>query len=199
MEEILAEPGAMERVLANYDPPRGNPKFITALAALFRREFGWQLGPENVAITAGGQLMRIEGLDQPGGAGGYLIIDRRSQRMVMVVPKEKHYLELPASDVFSRGFLLNAAMGFTRRGNETVAGLPCTVWEISARSGGGTACITDDGVLLRGRGQRGAQAIEATRVAYGPQPATLFKPPADFTRLDVPPPPQRGAPPPPQR
>lgn len=55
MEEILAEPGALERVLANYDPPRGNPKFIAALAALFRREFGWQLGPENVAITAGGQ------------------------------------------------------------------------------------------------------------------------------------------------
>jgi len=55
MEEILAEPGAMERVLANYDPPRGNPKFIAALAALFRREFGWQLGPENVAITSGGQ------------------------------------------------------------------------------------------------------------------------------------------------
>ena len=55
MEEILAEPGALERVLANYDPPRGNPKFIAALAALFRREFGWQLGPENIAITAGGQ------------------------------------------------------------------------------------------------------------------------------------------------
>jgi valine--pyruvate aminotransferase len=55
MEEILAEPGALERVLANYDPPRGNPKFIAALAALFRREFGWPLGPENVAITAGGQ------------------------------------------------------------------------------------------------------------------------------------------------
>jgi valine--pyruvate aminotransferase len=55
MEEILADPGALERVLANYDPPRGNPKFIAALAALFRREFGWQLGPENVAITAGGQ------------------------------------------------------------------------------------------------------------------------------------------------
>ena len=55
MEEILAEPGALERVLANYDPPRGNPKFIAALAALFRREFGWQLGPENVAITSGGQ------------------------------------------------------------------------------------------------------------------------------------------------
>lgn len=150
-----------------------------------------------LAITAGGQLMRIEGLDQPGAAGGYLIIDRRTNRMLMVVPKEKHYLELPASDVFARGFLLSATMGFTRRGSETVAGLPCTVWEISARSGGGTACITDDGVLLRGRGQRGAQAIEATRVTYAPQPATLFRPPADFARLDLPapPPPLRGTPP----
>jgi valine--pyruvate aminotransferase len=55
MEEIMAEPGALEKMLANYDPPRGNPRFIAALADLFRREFGWPLGPENVAITSGGQ------------------------------------------------------------------------------------------------------------------------------------------------
>ncbi len=55
MEEILAEPGACERTLANYDPPRGNPRFLAALAGLFHREFGWQLGPENLAVTAGGQ------------------------------------------------------------------------------------------------------------------------------------------------
>ena len=55
MEEIMAEPGALEKMLANYDPPRGNPRFIAALASLFRREFGWPLGPENVAITSGGQ------------------------------------------------------------------------------------------------------------------------------------------------
>lgn len=55
MEEILAEPGTLERTLANYDPPRGNPRFLEALAGLFRREFGWDLGPENLAVTAGGQ------------------------------------------------------------------------------------------------------------------------------------------------
>lgn len=151
-----------------------------------------------LAITAGGQLMRIEGLGQPGGDAGYLIIDRRSKRMLMVVPKDKHFLELPASDVFSRGFLLNSAMGFTRRGSETVAGLSCTVWEISARAGGGTVCVTDDGVLLRGRGQRGRQEIEATKVTYATQPSALFKPPADYARLDVPPPPQREPPKPPR-
>lgn len=55
MEEILADPGALERVLANYDPPRGAPGFIAALAALFRREFDWEVDESNLAVTAGGQ------------------------------------------------------------------------------------------------------------------------------------------------
>jgi valine--pyruvate aminotransferase len=41
--------------VANYDPPRGNPAFIAALAGLFQREFGWQVDARNFAITAGGQ------------------------------------------------------------------------------------------------------------------------------------------------
>jgi valine--pyruvate aminotransferase len=55
MEEILAEPGSLEKAVANYDPPRGNPAFLAAMAALFQREFGWQVGPDHFAITAGGQ------------------------------------------------------------------------------------------------------------------------------------------------
>jgi len=55
MTEIMAEPGAFDRMLSNYDPPRGNARFLAALAALLQREFGWKIGPENLAITAGGQ------------------------------------------------------------------------------------------------------------------------------------------------
>lgn len=55
LEEILAEPGGLEKAVANYDPPRGNPAFIAALAGLFQREFGWQVDTRNFAITAGGQ------------------------------------------------------------------------------------------------------------------------------------------------
>lgn len=55
LEEILAEPGGLEKAVANYDPPRGNPAFIAALAGLFQREFGWQVDARNFAITAGGQ------------------------------------------------------------------------------------------------------------------------------------------------
>lgn len=55
MEEILAEPGGLERMLGNYDVPAGNEAFRVALADLFRREFGWKVSHENFAVTMGGQ------------------------------------------------------------------------------------------------------------------------------------------------
>jgi valine--pyruvate aminotransferase len=55
LEELLDEPGGLERALTTYDPPRGNPQFLEAIATLFREDFGWQIAPENVAVTSGGQ------------------------------------------------------------------------------------------------------------------------------------------------
>lgn len=55
LEEIRKQSGGLEHVLGNYEPPAGNPSFRNAVAGLFRREFGWQIGPENVAVTMGGQ------------------------------------------------------------------------------------------------------------------------------------------------
>ncbi|HEY5954403.1 MAG TPA: valine--pyruvate transaminase [Terrimicrobiaceae bacterium] len=55
MAAILADPPQFDRMMTNYDPPIGNAKFIAALAGLLRNEFGWEVGPENIAITAGGQ------------------------------------------------------------------------------------------------------------------------------------------------
>ena len=53
--ELAAEAGGIERAMTTYDPPRGNPRFLAAIAALFRETFGWDLGPQHIAITAGGQ------------------------------------------------------------------------------------------------------------------------------------------------
>lgn len=55
LAEISDQAGQLERVLGNYEPPAGNPAFREALASLFRREFGWQIGGENIGITVGGQ------------------------------------------------------------------------------------------------------------------------------------------------
>jgi len=55
MQELLDEGDGFDRMLGNYDPPRGNPVFIQALAELLKRSFGWNLHYENLAITNGGQ------------------------------------------------------------------------------------------------------------------------------------------------
>lgn len=55
LEEILAHPAQLRRVLAIYDPPQGNPSFLEALAAMLRHHYGWPVGPENLAVAPGGQ------------------------------------------------------------------------------------------------------------------------------------------------
>ena len=55
MEQITADPAVLRRTLAIYDPPRGNAGVLESLAGLLRKEFGWPVGPENIAVTPGGQ------------------------------------------------------------------------------------------------------------------------------------------------
>lgn len=55
METILSTPGEFERIIGNYDTPQGAKVFIGALAELFRNDFGWKVGPENIALTNGSQ------------------------------------------------------------------------------------------------------------------------------------------------
>ncbi len=95
MDEIMAEPGGMEKMLANYDPPRGNPRFIAALAKLFRKEFGWPLGPEHVAITSGGQtafffLFNLLAGEMPDG--------RRKKILLPLIPEYIGYANQGAGE-----------------------------------------------------------------------------------------------------
>ena len=55
MEEIAAEEGGLEKMLGNYDAPAGSEAFRSALASLFKKEFGWDVTYENFAVTMGGQ------------------------------------------------------------------------------------------------------------------------------------------------
>lgn len=55
LTEIADNPGQLEHMLGNYEPPIGSSLFREAIAALFHREFGWDIGPQNVAVTMGGQ------------------------------------------------------------------------------------------------------------------------------------------------
>ena len=70
--EILAEPGAMEAMLGDYDTPRGRPEFLETMAQFFNRAFGWNIDAGNVAVTMGSQTANfllfnlLAGPDGPG-------------------------------------------------------------------------------------------------------------------------------------
>jgi len=55
MERLLGDGGRFETMIGHYDSPRGNQRFIEALASLFNEEFGWPVEIRNIAITNGSQ------------------------------------------------------------------------------------------------------------------------------------------------
>lgn len=55
MENILATDGAFADLIGNYDCARGHTAFVEALAKLLSETFGWEIGPQNIALTNGSQ------------------------------------------------------------------------------------------------------------------------------------------------
>ncbi|MGH8119498.1 MAG: valine--pyruvate transaminase, partial [Gammaproteobacteria bacterium] len=55
MQRIANDPAEFAGVVGNYDSPQGENRFLAALAQLLRRDHGWDIGPENIALTAGSQ------------------------------------------------------------------------------------------------------------------------------------------------
>lgn len=55
MGHILEDDAEFSRMIGNYAPPQGDKRFIKALVALLNDEFGWDIGPQNIALTNGSQ------------------------------------------------------------------------------------------------------------------------------------------------
>ena len=55
MRQLAADPVMVRQLIANYDPPRGNKKFIQALRDFFHQEYGWPIHTENIVLTSGSQ------------------------------------------------------------------------------------------------------------------------------------------------
>ena len=54
-QAVLDDDRDFRRLVADYPDPVGEQTFRSALAGLLRRECGWDVGPENIAVTAGSQ------------------------------------------------------------------------------------------------------------------------------------------------
>jgi len=55
LRELTEDESLLRRLIGIYDPPRGEGEFRRALAALLRREYGWDLSEENICLTNGSQ------------------------------------------------------------------------------------------------------------------------------------------------
>lgn len=55
MRALLDDTDRFDRVLGQYDTPQGRPAFLSAVAGMLNREFGWDLTEENIAVTNGSQ------------------------------------------------------------------------------------------------------------------------------------------------
>ena len=177
--------------------PRIHPLRDVAVAYRVHGTVGPGKQPEAAIVrmfwTDRGTLLRVEVQGQPGWG----ILNFAAKQMIMVIAPAHRYLEMPLDPSRTPGLNIPPGTAMTRVGQDRVAGTPCTVWVLHGRDGSGTACVTPGGLVLRARGQgtappgspgagqQGSGSLRAISVAYGPQPAALFVPPAGFQRLDL--------------
>jgi valine--pyruvate aminotransferase len=70
--ELSETERGIEGMLGNYDTPQGQPAFADAVSGLLREEFGWDIGPEHVAVTNGSQTAFFLLLNMLTGPGRVL-------------------------------------------------------------------------------------------------------------------------------
>ena len=51
----MLDQGKLTEALCNYDGPQGKDALLEALANLLRDELGWEISPQNIALTNGSQ------------------------------------------------------------------------------------------------------------------------------------------------
>jgi hypothetical protein len=137
-------------------------------------------------FSASANKLRLESPAQKG----FVLIDRAAKVMTVVMAPQHIYFESPLDpEMEGGGFILNQQMKFARGASETIAGQTCTDWAVESPRANGKVCVTEDGVLLLGRGKDkegpGGGGLEAIEVSYAPQPPTLFVPPAGFRKVNI--------------
>lgn len=134
-----------------------------------------------VSLQAGARTMRLDLPDLT-----YMLATPTNHTLVMVVPLERTTVDLPWSDGPQFLFLLDDAARYTRKGDATIAGQKCTVFDVQQDSKQSTVCVSPEGLVLRNQSTDAAgrrNLVEAYAVQLGGTTEDEFKLPAGFERL----------------
>lgn len=135
------------------------------------------------------QRMRITtDLMIAGQSVGYNIMDYKAQKAITVMPPMHMYMENKADKTSLVDALSDPNLKKEKAGTATVAGLTCTVWQVTFKDNSGKGCVTDDGVVLSydglvptgKNGEKQPISMIATSVKYEPLADSLFTVPADY-------------------
>jgi hypothetical protein len=100
-----------------------------------------------VSIEAGGGRLRIVAENLPTA----FLVDRNAHVATILLPMLKMFTTVPMGHDDPEEILAGAR--FERFGRESVAGRSCVDWTAESERGRASACITEDGVILRGRAE----------------------------------------------
>lgn len=115
----------------------------------------------------------------PPTPGLHIIVDPRAHRLASIRDAERLALEIDQSEIKPLG---GSVTHYARRGEDSVGGIACTVWQAGPEQGAPLLCFTDDGVLLR-VASAGRVVIEAVRVTYAPSDPADFEVPAGYQHI----------------
>ncbi len=145
---------------------------------------GRQAVDVTVAAMAGGRFLRITSDSLPTT----ILVNRDTGRAAIVLPVLRMYADAKIGKYDPEQTILRGA-DFSRAGERVIAGRRCIEWHAVSADGQAAACITPDGVILRGiatsnrKGDLGT--IEARRVVYGKLAPDVFQVPPDFQKSPV--------------
>ncbi|MFH5925862.1 hypothetical protein [Roseomonas xinghualingensis] len=134
-----------------------------------------------VAALASEGRLRVETPSMPAWG----LVDRHTGRSEMVMDVMRVVTPSPVRQEEAMRYLRLAENArLTSAGTAGQAGQRCTNYRWEQQGQRGTACLTADGVLLRGVNERG-EGIEAVRVDYVRQDPARFRVPEGYRRVDL--------------
>jgi hypothetical protein len=154
-------------------------------------------------VYFGKDKMRFDAAGDENG-GGAMIMNLTTQSYIVVMAKQKMYMEMPASAMENRGMFtffksgdvenacadwlkLSPNKGGTchKVGHETVNGRETIKYEGTNSKGETSTVWLDSKVRFPVKWQGKNDGGELRNIQEGPQPASLFDPPSDYKKMDM--------------